>query len=192
MKKLTTLAALLLVLCSMTYAWGDISVITFDAVDVDSQLGFGRGNYYYEGDYIMSGFGRIFNPFNQSPYSAAIPNDGTQHWGSGYDESLTMQRVDGAAFNVYSFDIARYSSVTLGNEFWFSANKADGALVNGTLPLTDLIFKKYSLNLKNITSLTLYSQSTGPFAVDNIHVPEPATFLLVGLGGILLRNRKKL
>ncbi|MCK4886576.1 MAG: PEP-CTERM sorting domain-containing protein [Planctomycetes bacterium] len=177
-----------MIMCVSATAWS--SIITFDAEYVYSQRAVTH-NDYYEGDYRISGTGIIFNPFNQNPYAATIPNNGTQHLGDGYYGELIIERIDKGPFDVYCLDVARYSSVTSGDTFWYDAIKTDGEIVRGDLPLDDLLFDTHVIDLKDITYLEFYCIDTGSFAVDNIIVvPEPATLLLLGLGSLVIIKRK--
>jgi len=173
-----------IILCVSATAWS--SIITFDAEYVYSQRAVTH-NDYYEGDYRISGTGIIFNPLHQG---GAIPNNGTQHLGDGYYGQLIIERIDKGLFDVYCLDVARYSSVGSGDNFWYEAIKTDGEIVRGSLPLDDLIFDTYVIDLKEITYLEFYCIDTGSFAVDNIVVPEPAMLLMLGLGGLVIIKRK--
>ena len=175
-----------MILCVSATAWG--SVITFDAVYVPYQLPL-TNHDYYEGDYHIFGFSVIFNPLN--PLNQYFPNNGTQHLGAGYYGQLIIERIDKGPFNAYCLDVTRFSSVTSGDYFWYDAIKTDGEIVRGALPLDDLIFDTYVIDLEDITYLEFYCRDTGSFAVDNIVVPEPATLLLFGLGSLVMIKRKK-
>jgi hypothetical protein len=180
------------------------TIITFNTPAVAFQDGYGQGRPYVEGDYCMStvntpgNYGSIirFNPLTQN---ALVPNNGTVHMGVTLFANPWLQKTDGGPFNLIGLDLAEYSEYTNWvNSVSMVGYRQDGSTLTATLAIDRIFdgyggvndFQHYNLNWKNLIRVEFHSTC---FSMDNIEVlavPEPATILLLTLGGLILRKKR--
>jgi len=187
----------LLIISSNTFA---STILTFNNPPVIFQDGYGPGDQYVEGDYMLSnavdpgGHGSVirFNPFNQN---ALVPNNGTVHVGTTLFSNPWLQRTDGGAFSLLSLDIAEYSEhVTWITSVSLTGHMQNGETVQATLALDGVFdgiggvedFQKYVLNWDKLVRLDF---NTDGIAFDNIEVsavPIPTAVWLFASGLFML------
>ncbi len=151
-----------------------------------------KGTFWQASDGVISldldsspGFGGVMQTFATTPgvqYLATFDMAGNPYLGLGDPVDKHMRVAAAGQSADYSFDVTGHDFQNMGwetNSWWFTASGSS----------TTIEF--YSLH----DEYGGYSGAVGP-TLDNVSVsmlvsPEPTTLSLLGLGGFLLRRRKK-
>lgn len=159
-------------------------------------------NYTLHGDTVTSGgFQFASNLYVGAP--EAIASWGNPGYGlytgsvaifANYGpDYLTMSKVGGGAFDVFSIDMTDVGLFDVGIEVVFTGRRADNSTVTETIITTDRLMTTYTLSsMTNIVSMDI-NDANWVVQFDNIAtaVPEPATLAVLSLGAAALLRRRR-
>jgi len=190
MKRLFILS---LLMCALLVSQANATTVTFDDADSNSIL-----NQMYGVGSSFSISGLTFTANGAGPlmyiWDPTSPNsNGTNALIFGFSGSdyLSITKTGGGAFDLDSFDM----SIS-----WYNSNVSEEVLVNGSPITIGQGLQTYAFDLDGFTELQITGVPSGAgyWLLDNLNydnaspVPEPSTFLLLGLGfaGVGLVSRK--
>jgi hypothetical protein len=162
-------------------AIGDIftGIYTYDSSTLDSNTHPDRGYYQNGSPYGMFIFLEEYE-FKTSPndgFRIQIWNNHTIPGGRSYD-----------LYRVESFGVVPFPAIEYYQFYWNLEDGTQNALSSDDLPIKAPILSEWKSNLFQISSGNSFLiNGTVTYAV---LVPEPATLLLLGLGGLLIRKRR--
>lgn len=159
-------------------------------------------NYTLHGDTVTSGgFQFASNLYVGAP--EAIASWGNPGYGlytgsvaifANYGpDYLTMSKVGGGAFDVFSIDMTDVGLFDVGIEVVFTGRRADNSTITETIITTDRLMTTYTLSsMTNIVSMDI-NDANWVVQFDNIAtaVPEPATLAVLSLGAAALLRRRR-
>jgi len=124
------------------------------------------------------------NPYNGSAYLRTSSEP--------YQATLTIQEVNGSRFGIFSIDLADYSVHFSQSSPTFVGYRNGVEVGRNVFSTNSIDFETYQLSddFRDVDSVEVLEIG---YAIDNVHlqvVPEPASMLLFGIGGLLLRKRK--
>ena len=124
------------------------------------------------------------------------PENGTTYLQAAFQSTLTFSFINGVLFDLVAVDLAEYSTVVpnaatvhfIGYHFDGSVVTTDlitDGIIDGTGPLVD--FQTFQFD-DRFTGLTRVEIPTFGWSLDNlvVSVPEPSTWCLLLVGGLLL------
>ena len=128
------------------------------------------------------------------------PDNGTAYLAAAMGDSLQFSFINGSLFNLEFVDLAEYSTVVpdivtvpfIGyrpDGSTVSTSHTTDGIIDGIGPLAD--FQTFSF--KGFTGLTRIEIPTYGWSIDNVRVsvPEPATWSLILVGGLMLLARRR-
>lgn len=128
------------------------------------------------------------------------PENGSAHLSLAVGETLVFRFTDWTAFELLTIDLAEYSIWDDQQEIVFVGHKTDDTtvtaefmldgVIDGIGPLADFETFSFGADFKDLKFVEVPSVI---YSMDNVFlvpVPDLPTFMLLGLGTLILRNRR--
>lgn len=188
----------LITLCFATISTAHAEIITFDSPPCP-KCGIHLSNYeeqgmLFTGDFTHYGMENSGNAINESLGGVRF----------AYGDNMRIESTDKSAFNLYSVELAEYSTVFEGKQktIIFEGVKMDSSTVTQTFSIdgfmngvNDFELFLFSEDFRNLAYVEINSDI---FSMDNLNysatpVPVPATIVLFisGIAGVFGFSRKK-
>ena len=160
-------------------------LITFEGPPfLASGTGVVATNYYEAGMSFTPVSGSFGFNRRGPPTNSLWPNNGTSFVQAALGESMMFSFTNGSTFNLFSVDLAGYSSVVPDVTAQFVGYRADGSIVTTSVPRNGITFETYFFGkeFSNLTRVEIPDFGS----LDNlvVSVPEPNALTLCLIGTV--------
>ena len=175
-------------------------------IDFEDLNNNGAGGFTLYGDNVNSGgfnFASVLHAGDPAAIASWTADIGGPYTGSVaifanyFDDSLNMTQIGGGIFSVTSIDMADVFLGSTSDFITFTGTHADFTTTIEVVQLTDgSALQTYNLStMNNLISLNINDNPSNDLQIDNINVstvPEPGTFIAIGVGlaALALRRRR--
>jgi len=118
--------------------------------------------------------------------AGVVPDNGTSYLAAAFGDSLKVSFLNDSLFGVSSVDLAGYSSGVPDFVIHFVGYRPDGSTVSADFSGSGLNFQTFYFG-PEFSGLSRVETSDIAWSLDNlfVSVPEPSTWALLLLGGVL-------